>query len=88
MARQYPEQYSFCMKPVLEGGLGMAEVLEYMGIPWRWDGKEGSNDRCKTALEQKAAAGKNQPVKLRKNMTIVDMVRALEPEIRRALQPY
>ena len=39
----------------------------------------------KQALEQKAAAGKNQPVKLSKNMTIVDMVRALEPEIRRAL---
>ena len=55
MARQYPEQYSFCMKPVLEGGLGMAEVLEYMGIPWRWDGKEGSNDRCKTGVGAKGS---------------------------------
>ena len=39
----------------------------------------------KQALEQKASAGKNQPVKLTKSMTIVDMVKALEPEIRRAL---
>ena len=36
----------------------------------------------KQTLEQKAAAGKNQPVKLRKNMTIVDMVRALEESVR------
>ena len=39
----------------------------------------------KQAVEQKAAAKKEQPVKLTKNMTIVDMVKALEPEIRRAL---
>lgn len=38
----------------------------------------------KQALEQKAALGK-QPVKLTKNMTIADMVKVLEPEIRRAL---
>lgn len=34
MSTQYPNQYRFCMKPVCEGGLGMAEVLEYIGIPW------------------------------------------------------
>ncbi len=39
----------------------------------------------KQALEQKASAGKSQPVKLTKSMTIVDMVKASEPEIRRAL---
>ena len=39
----------------------------------------------KQALEQEAAAKKEQPVKLTKNMTILDMVKALEPEIRRAL---
>ena len=39
----------------------------------------------KQALEQRAAAGRNQPVRLTRNMTIVDMVKALEPEIRRAL---
>ena len=36
----------------------------------------------KQTLEQKAAAGKNPPVRLTKSMTIVDMVRALEPEIK------
>lgn len=39
----------------------------------------------KQVLEQKAVLGKNQPVKLTKNMTIADMVKVLEPEIRRAL---
>ena len=38
----------------------------------------------KQVLEQKAGMS-NPPVKLTKNMTIVDMVKALEPEIRRAL---
>ena len=36
MALHYPNQYEFCMKPVLQGGLGMAEVLDYMNIPWKW----------------------------------------------------
>ena len=39
----------------------------------------------KQVLEQKAGAGKNPSVKLTKSMTIVDMVKAMEPEIRRAL---
>lgn len=34
MALQYPNQYKFCMKPVCQGGLGMAEILDYVGIPW------------------------------------------------------
>lgn len=34
---------------------------------------------------EKRATNQNSPVKLTKNMTIVDMVKALEPEIRRAL---
>ncbi len=38
----------------------------------------------KQELEKRATAS-SAPVKLTKNMTIVDMVRALEPEIRRAL---
>ena len=42
----------------------------------------------KQALEQRASAGKNQPVKLTKNMSIVDMVKVLEPEIRRALPAF
>ena len=38
----------------------------------------------KNELEKRAAIQEN-PVRLTKNMTIVDMVKALEPEIRRAL---
>ena len=34
MSLAYPKQYQFCMKPVCQGGLGMAEVLDYVGIPW------------------------------------------------------
>lgn len=39
----------------------------------------------KQELEKRAAGGGGQAVKLTKNMTIVDMVKALEPEIKRAL---
>ena len=39
----------------------------------------------KNELEKRAAGTVNPAVKLTKNMTIVDMVRALEPEIKRAL---
>ena len=39
----------------------------------------------KQKLEKKAAVSGGQSVKLTKNMTIVDMVKALEPEIKRAL---
>ncbi len=41
----------------------------------------------KQELEKRAAGGggKSHSVKLTKNMTIVDMVKALEPEIKRAL---
>lgn len=28
----HPKQYDFCMKPVSEGGLGLAEVLDYIGV--------------------------------------------------------
>lgn len=39
----------------------------------------------KQELEKKVSGYGNQSVKLTKNMTIVDMVKALEPEIKRAL---
>lgn len=39
----------------------------------------------KNELGKRASAVANPPVKLTKNMTIVDMVKALEPEIKRAL---
>lgn len=29
----HPELWAYCMKPIEDGGLGMREVLEYMGIP-------------------------------------------------------
>lgn len=28
----HPKQYDFCMKPVSDGGLGLAEVLDYIGV--------------------------------------------------------
>lgn len=28
----HPKQYAFCMKSVSEGGLGLAEVLDYIGV--------------------------------------------------------
>lgn len=39
MQSDYPRQYDFCMKPICQGGLGMREVLEYVGIPYTtWEG--------------------------------------------------
>ena len=32
MRETHPEQYDFCMRPKEQGGLGMAEVLDYIGI--------------------------------------------------------
>lgn len=32
MKTTHPKQYEFCMKPVSEGGLGLAEVLAYIGV--------------------------------------------------------
>lgn len=29
----HPKQWAYCMRPVDQGGLGMREVLDYMGIP-------------------------------------------------------
>lgn len=44
MAERYPDQYRFCMKPVCQGGLGMAEVLDYAGIPWTTWEQQGQID--------------------------------------------
>lgn len=35
MLANHPEQYQFCMRPVPDGGLGMKEILEYAGIPYK-----------------------------------------------------
>ncbi len=32
MARTHPKQYDFCMRPVEEGGLGLSEVLDCLGV--------------------------------------------------------
>lgn len=32
MKETHPKQYDFCMKPKAEGGLGLAEVLDYIGV--------------------------------------------------------
>lgn len=32
MRESHPAQYDYCMKPVDQGGLGMAEVLDYIGV--------------------------------------------------------
>lgn len=34
MKDTHPRQYAYCMKPVEAGGLGLREVLEYIGIPY------------------------------------------------------
>lgn len=34
MKETHPRQYAYCMKPIEEGGLGIKEVLEYIGVPY------------------------------------------------------
>lgn len=34
MKETHPRQYAYCMKSVEEGGLGLRDVLEYIGIPY------------------------------------------------------
>lgn len=35
LAVTHPRCYAHCMKPLSEGGLGMAVPLDYMGIPYK-----------------------------------------------------
>jgi 3'-phosphoadenosine 5'-phosphosulfate sulfotransferase (PAPS reductase)/FAD synthetase len=37
LERSHPQLHEYCMKPVAKGGLGMAEVLDYVGIPYKSD---------------------------------------------------
>ena len=32
MQNTHPKQYEYCMKPLDKGGLGLKDVLEYMGV--------------------------------------------------------
>jgi hypothetical protein len=34
MRLTHPKQYEYCMRPTEQGGLGMAAVLEYIGIKY------------------------------------------------------
>ena len=34
LKQTHPQLHEYCMKPVDQGGLGIAEVLDYMGIPY------------------------------------------------------
>jgi hypothetical protein len=34
MRETHPKQYAYCMKPTEQGGLGMAAVLEYIGVKY------------------------------------------------------
>lgn len=34
MKETHPRQYDYCMRPVKEKGLGLREVLEYIGVPY------------------------------------------------------
>lgn len=34
MKKTHPRQYDYCMRPVEEKGLGMREVLDYIGVPY------------------------------------------------------
>lgn len=34
MKETHPKQYEYCMKPVEEGGLGLASVLDYIGVKY------------------------------------------------------
>lgn len=35
LAKTHPELYEYCMKPTSEGGLGLAEVLEYIKVDYK-----------------------------------------------------
>ncbi len=34
MQRTHPKQWEYCMRPCEDGGLGMARVLDFIGVPW------------------------------------------------------
>ena len=34
MKETHPRQYAYCMKSVEDGGLGLRDVLDYIGVPY------------------------------------------------------
>jgi 3'-phosphoadenosine 5'-phosphosulfate sulfotransferase (PAPS reductase)/FAD synthetase len=40
MAKTHPKLYEYCMKPASEGGLGLAAVLDYIGVDYEFRGEQ------------------------------------------------
>lgn len=40
LSQTHPKLYEYCMKPASEGGLGLAEVLNYVGVDYEFRGEE------------------------------------------------
>ena len=40
LAVTHPKLYEYCMKPASEGGLGLAEVLDYVGVDYEFRGEQ------------------------------------------------
>jgi 3'-phosphoadenosine 5'-phosphosulfate sulfotransferase (PAPS reductase)/FAD synthetase len=40
LSQTHPKIYDYCMKPTDEGGLGIAEVLDFIGVPYKNNKKE------------------------------------------------
>jgi len=40
LSQTHPKLYEYCMKPASEGGLGLAEVLDYIGVDYEFHGEQ------------------------------------------------
>lgn len=40
LSQTHPKLYEYCMKPASEGGLGLAEVLDYIGVDYEFRGEQ------------------------------------------------
>ena len=40
LSQTHPKLYEYCMKPASEGGLGLAEVLDYVGVDYEFRGEQ------------------------------------------------
>jgi len=45
LQRTHPKLWEYCMKPKSEGGLGLKEVLEYIGIPYKNNDETGQAEK-------------------------------------------
>lgn len=51
MQATHPRHYKLCMKPLDQGGLGMKEPLEYIGIPYTTWEAEGQMNLCDCGVQ-------------------------------------